>query len=164
LYGLTGPLGKGLGLMPSSNGIHMVFAAGTGVLPFMDMVAKLLRQELGALAPADERFHPDFKLVMFVGSQSRKDAIALPLLEGLQDLVNRKGTPDKFRLYFRFSDQKSPRWDKNFIQDNLETYQPEGISKIWVCGPPLMQELFDKALNSLAPVYGLDLRTQVDIM
>ena len=68
LYGLTGPLGKGLGLMPSSKGTYIVFAAGTGVLPFVDMVARLLRQELGVLPPADERFHSDFKLVMFVGA------------------------------------------------------------------------------------------------
>jgi len=84
LFGLTGPLGKGLGLLPTSKGVHIAFAAGTGILPFVDMVAKLLLQEMKNLPKEDETFHDDFKLVMFVGFQSREDAIALPILEGLK--------------------------------------------------------------------------------
>jgi hypothetical protein len=42
LFGLTGPLGKGLGLTPKSKGVHIAFSAGTGILPFVDMAAKLL--------------------------------------------------------------------------------------------------------------------------
>jgi|TARA_B110000285_G_C14785363_1_gene450515 NAD(P)H-flavin reductase len=41
-FGLTGPLGKGLGLTPQSKGTHIAFSAGTGILPYVDMVAKLL--------------------------------------------------------------------------------------------------------------------------
>jgi len=41
-YRLTGPLGKGLGLTPTSTGAHLAFAAGTGVLVFMDLIAKLI--------------------------------------------------------------------------------------------------------------------------
>jgi hypothetical protein len=43
-FGVTGPLGKGLGLSPKSKGVHMMFSAGTGILIFMDTVAKLLLQ------------------------------------------------------------------------------------------------------------------------
>lgn len=35
---------------------------------------------------------------------------------------------------------KLPRWDEKFIKKTLETYQPENIAKIWVCGPPLLEE------------------------
>lgn len=91
LFGLTGPLGKGLGLLPTSKGVHIAFAAGTGILPFVDMVAKLLLQEMKNLPKEDETFHDDFKLVMFVGFQSREDAIALPILEGLKQLVDKAG-------------------------------------------------------------------------
>ena len=44
LFGLTGPLGKGLGIFPNSKGVHIAFSAGTGILPYMDMVAKMLLQ------------------------------------------------------------------------------------------------------------------------
>jgi len=64
---VTGPLGKGLGLTPASKGVHIAFSAGTGILPYVDMVAKLLLQEMGQLSKEDEPFHKDFKLVMYVG-------------------------------------------------------------------------------------------------
>jgi hypothetical protein len=121
-FGVTGPLGKGLGLTPQSKGVYMMFSAGTGILPYLDTVAKMILQQLDSLNEDDERFHDDFKLVMFVGFQSRKDAIALPLLEGLQKIVAKQNCANKFRLFFRFSDQKSPRWDANFIKKQLATY------------------------------------------
>ena len=71
LFGLTGPLGKGLGLTPNSKGVHIAFSAGTGILPYVDMVAKLLLQEMGQLPDDDEHFHDDFNLVMYVGFQNR---------------------------------------------------------------------------------------------
>jgi hypothetical protein len=46
----------------------------------------------------------------------------------------------------------------------LETYESEGIGKIWVCGPPLLEEQFDMALGKLAPTYGVNFATQVDIL
>jgi len=90
----------------------------------------------------------------------------LPILEGLQELVNKSGNSNRFRLIFRFGDAKpkEPRWDAKFIKKMLETYQPEGIGKIWVCGPPLLEEQFDMALGKMAPAFGLNFATQVDIM
>jgi hypothetical protein len=38
-------MGKGLDL--ASNGIHIAFTGGTGVLPFLDLVAYLIRLNLG---------------------------------------------------------------------------------------------------------------------
>ena len=42
---IMGPMGTGL--CPNHSGIHVAFSAGTGVLIFMDLVAYLIRQELG---------------------------------------------------------------------------------------------------------------------
>ena len=64
-YQITGPLGKGLGLTPKSKGAHIAFAAGTGVLAFVDMLAKLSLQTLGSLPENDERLDDAFKLVFF---------------------------------------------------------------------------------------------------
>ena len=38
---IKGPMGKGLGLSESSEGLHIAFAAGTGILVFVDLVARI---------------------------------------------------------------------------------------------------------------------------
>jgi hypothetical protein len=35
-------MGKGLGLTKESQGVHLAFAAGTGVLVFFDLIARIL--------------------------------------------------------------------------------------------------------------------------
>ena len=44
LYEIKGPMGHGL--RPKSEGLHMAFAAGTGVLCFVDYVASLIQDRL----------------------------------------------------------------------------------------------------------------------
>jgi len=43
---VKGPMGKGLGLTSDSEGTYVAFSAGTGILPFIDLVARIA---LGAL-------------------------------------------------------------------------------------------------------------------
>jgi hypothetical protein len=52
-------MGKGLGLTKESQGVHYAFAAGTGVLVFVDLVARIL---LGVkkLIPEEQRLHSNF--------------------------------------------------------------------------------------------------------
>jgi len=39
------------------------------------------------------------------------------------------------------------------------------IKKVWVCGPPIMNEQFETILgDGLSEQYGLDFKTQVDLM
>ena len=42
IFDLQGPMGKGLGLSPTSVGNHVAFAAGTGILVYIDLVLRLL--------------------------------------------------------------------------------------------------------------------------
>ena len=44
IYEVKGPMGKGLMISPS--GIHIAFAAGTGILCFIDLVAHLIQLNL----------------------------------------------------------------------------------------------------------------------
>lgn len=97
-YTITGPLGKGLGLTTDSSGLFIGFAAGTGVLVFIDLVAKMILQDLNNLPDTDEKLNDGFKFILFASFKNREDAIALPLLEGLQKLTK------KFELILRFSD------------------------------------------------------------
>ena len=44
VFEFKGPMGKGLDI--HSKGVHVAFAAGTGVLVFIDLVAHLIRKNL----------------------------------------------------------------------------------------------------------------------
>ena len=43
-FTLHGPHGRGLGLTGKETGTHIVFAGGTGVLVFVDLVCYLMRK------------------------------------------------------------------------------------------------------------------------
>lgn len=51
-FEIKGPLGKGLQV--SEQGVHIAFAAGTGVLCFVDLVAQLILFNLG-ITPDDSK-------------------------------------------------------------------------------------------------------------
>jgi len=50
-YKMVGPLGKGLGVSAETKGCHFAYSAGTGILVFIDLVARMLLQELGYIPP-----------------------------------------------------------------------------------------------------------------
>lgn len=60
---IKGPMGKGLGLTNQSKGDFVAFAAGTGVLVFVDLVARLAMRDLGIVS--EDTFDKDFKLHLF---------------------------------------------------------------------------------------------------
>jgi len=53
----------------------------------------------------------------------------------------------------RLSNQNKQRWDYEFLDKQLEMYN-DNLKKIWVCGPPRMNEDFDKGLEKLSKKYG----------
>ena len=92
----------------------------------------------------------NFKLYLFVSFPNRQDSIALELFEALANYCNRHGLQN-FDLYVRLSqeDQNPKRWDQDFVLQQLKQFNVDEIEKIWVCGPPTMNETFDKAFHSL---------------
>ena len=50
-FKMVGPLGKGLGVTTETKGTHFAYSAGTGILVFIDLVARMLLQELGLIPP-----------------------------------------------------------------------------------------------------------------
>ncbi len=70
-------MGKGIGLKPS--GVHIAFTAGTGVLPFLDLVAYLIRLNLGqatdSLSGGRKLDTVDFKFVLFTSFPADEDSI-----------------------------------------------------------------------------------------
>ena len=51
MFQIVGPMGKGLMIDNNTSGLHFAFAAGTGALVYVDLVAKLLLQSVGAFPP-----------------------------------------------------------------------------------------------------------------
>lgn len=160
IYQIKGPMGRGLGLTKDTKGQFQAYSAGTGIFVFLDLVARIGLQQMNLL-PEDQCLHPDFKLNLYASFESRENAYALEMLENIRDLVEQNNS-ECFKLKLRFSNEKSPRWDKHFIDEEIREHGE--VKKIWVCGPPLMSELFDKYLQQIVPVHEMDFRTQVDIM
>ena len=92
---------------------------------------------------------------MYASFQNREDGIALKLMETLNEMKI-----PQFKLVLRFSDQKSPRWGQEFLTEHIS----KDVEKIWVCGPPLMNENFDKSLEVVCKLQGINFLTQVDLM
>jgi hypothetical protein len=67
VFEVKGPMGKSLHVQPS--GLHIAFAGGTGILPFMDLVGQLIFLNLGLnslLGKNPERISNEFKLRLYV--------------------------------------------------------------------------------------------------
>lgn len=91
-----------------------------------------------------------FKFIFFVSFESEAESIALELLEAFDSFCKRFGYLS-FELTVRLKqERRSTRlWDKDFIREEIEKLDISEIQRIWVCGPPAMNELFDKAFQEL---------------
>ena len=114
--------------------------------------------ELG-LIPKSERLHPNFKLVLHASFRNKEESIALDMLENLQKLMTKRG---KDNFQFKLKPTAGKRWDQEFLKKELGSYKE--VKKIWACGPPIMEEKFDKCLEAIATDLGIIFKTQVDIM
>ena len=45
----------------------------------------------------------------------------------------------------KFNEQ---RWDENFIHQEITKLGGKNIKKVWVCGPPVMNETFDRVFSA----------------
>lgn len=68
------------------------------------------------------------------------------MCEALKNMNKALGK-DNFELHVRLSQKSQQRWDYDFIRN--EVVKHSALQKIWVCGPPVMNETFDKSLSSL---------------
>ena len=149
---VKGPMGKGLGL--TKQGAHVAFVGGTGVLVFMDLIALLLRCNLGLTTPESIPLlakGSTFKFVLYASFPSREEAIGIELIEGLRDVTMKRGL-NNFELILRIKNegpQGSARWDQGYITRQIDIRQKEHLAKAYVCGPPAMSELFDRVFDTM---------------
>lgn len=57
---------------------------------------------------------------------------------------------NNFHLFVRLSQEKvNPgRWDEAFIRQEIDKFGAKNIQKVWVCGPPVMNETFDRVFSA----------------
>ncbi|CDW75650.1 cytochrome b5-like heme steroid binding domain containing protein [Stylonychia lemnae] len=143
-YMIKGPLGKGLEIHFS--GVHLAFTAGTGCLVFLDLVAHLIRKNLDLLDKEENEMlsNTNFKFIFYLSFPNRQQAIGLALCEGLEKITKAKGK-NNFELRVRLSNESKEQWNETFITQQIQNNP--GIKRVWVCGPPKMNETFDKTLQ-----------------
>lgn len=112
----------------------------------------------------------NFKLTMYVSFQSFNEAIGYKLMEALHKYNERNGR-DNFRLIPRlyFEGINERKWDEKFIEQELfdaRKFDLAKISRIWVCGPPSMNQTFDLAFAKLREQKGSKMvsANKIDIM
>lgn len=122
----------GHGLRLQSKGVHVAFAAGTGALCFVDLVAFLIQANLGLRMgmsgsvnerPKDDEVEIDitqFQLHLYVSYPRREEGVALELFEALAAYCKRTNNPS-FTLHLRLSQENvnPQRWDEAFIRQEI---------------------------------------------
>lgn len=92
---IHGTVGKGLQLnSKNSDGLNIIFVGGTGILPFMDLFAYILRQLVSQNEPKYEMFpgerfedlSPSAMFVIYAYFPTRADAIGLSLIQKIEEL------------------------------------------------------------------------------
>ena len=155
-FAIKGPMGKGLCI--EEQGVHVAFCAGTGVLVFLDLVSHMLlrsyyKHYVAQDKVPDEMFQlkDDFTFLFYVSMLSMDAEIGLNICEALEK-VNRKLGETNFKLTVRISKRwdglRGQVWDEAFVEENLTPYAGK-IKKVWVSGPPIMNETLDKSFDKL---------------
>lgn len=148
----------GKGLCIEESGVHVAFCAGTGVLVFLDLLSHLMLRayykhyvEPKKVPEYMHQLKDDFTFLFYVSMPSLDSEIGLNICEALQK-VNRKLGETNFKLTVRISKRwdgfRGAVWDQKFVDDNLSPYANK-IRKVWISGPPAMNQQLDQSFEKL---------------
>jgi ferredoxin-NADP reductase len=127
-------------------GTHVIFSAGTGILPFIDFISLTgrymnhkMKRRVTTLdenhMDKDESFDyisDDFKLMVFSTYQSNEGTIFYEECVKMNRL-NDKYNLNAFHYHLRISSDRS-KWNKEFMKEHLSA-QKNYIEKIYLVGP-----------------------------
>ena len=156
-FNIIGPFGTGLEIKESSNGTFVIFAGGTGVLPFVDLFDYLLKKSIYMIlakkykqSEADKTnpflenyqgtFGENFKVRLFWAVNDEYEFNYLSFLKKLFE-INEKYGLNIFDLTVRIKSKiegvKTTQefFDEGFLKRNLDVNE---IARIFVCGNPNM--------------------------
>ena len=123
-----GPLGPGLCLQSLIEEDYIAFGAGTGILPFLDLVYSIWQQHATKI-----------KLHLYVTFKFRKESFAIDLLEATAERF-----PKNLKLYLRI-EESLPQMDQNILNNWVVLSK---VHKVWICGPPGFNNRFRKLMLS----------------
>ena len=134
----------------------MIFCAGTGIYPFLDLFDLLLRKTIcdviadkagSALAQplypyckaALGTIASDFRVTLYASFDQDEDYIAKDILEPLTDISNNYQL-NLFSCYLSYSntasDQSPIGGNVRYNQDFISNYLDMTAERVYVCGPP----------------------------
>ena len=152
---VQGPMGKGLDVQ--KDGVHIAFAAGTGILAFADLIGYLIVSLTMPQLCTEASLGDSFKFILHYSYYDSKEAVCLDLIQALVTLCEKQGKKDLFEFHPRVSKtfdemseiRKRKRWDQGYFKNQIEKGLESGVKRMYVCGPPLVQENFDRAQDSI---------------
>ncbi|KAL4511865.1 hypothetical protein ABPG72_012710 [Tetrahymena utriculariae] len=175
LYYISEPVGHGLEIDENSDGEHIIFAAGTGILPFLDLFDYLLRKllytillerfgfkEAQIINPYNENyektFGSQFKIRFFGAFRSKAELYGYQIVSDLHTFCQ-QFDKDWFQAVVRYASSESDEflpmskvlYDNLYINDALS--KSVSISKFLICGPP---EFNKNIYNILTTVRHID--------
>lgn len=91
--------------------------------------------------------------MLYASFSDKENAIGLRLIKALE-AVNSKLGVNNFKAIVRLSkgnreETKAPRWTPQYLEEELVPLAGK-IERVMVCGPPAVNEMMDKALESMA--------------
>jgi NAD(P)H-flavin reductase len=131
---LKGPLGPGLALTPESSGIHVGFAGGTGLVPYLDLVHLIWKSETQQQASS---LPDDFYFLLYVSFNSWKFAFAIDLLKATHELCKRNKSK-RFILHLFVNETTEQGKMTPTVLKEYTDWEYTGfnkISRVWACGP-----------------------------
>lgn len=131
-------------------GTHVILSAGTGVIPFLDLVAFTLRYAVYKIS--NETFNnnsnvllpneatsfnqivdDNFQLYFYASFRNRQSALFLDVCEELAALDKKYGL-NIFKFHVSILSEKEEKWDDNFISSHFEQIKTN-IKQFYIVGP-----------------------------
>ena len=164
---IHGPVGRGLELnINNSLGLNIIFVGGTGILPFMDLFAYILRKLLAENDREYEMFPGETfddlaetsKFIIYAYFPTRSESIGIDFLEKVENLHKKYGKGEKFKVNVIFTREEDEKLSDEELLQLLQDhkYTDERINKLWICGPPPMNQQFNKLSGEIKEKTGLD--------
>jgi len=151
-----------LDLKKNSNGTHIIFCGGTGILPFIDLLDFLLKKSIyhillttlgKTMAEQTNYFKEDyesafgskFKVILYGAFQTKEEFEYFGFILTLFN-INKKYNLNYFDMILRFTDGTelpglkiiNSYFDDNFFSSNIVA---DECSKVFICGNPKMNKL-----------------------
>jgi len=170
---LEGPMGLGLGLTDYTEGNYVIFAAGTGILPFLDLIYFLYKKEMMIKKyekvqansehelfmeglPAEDRNYlenlENFRLTVFVSYMTYAEAIGFPLLV---TAAKECEISKRLSIDITFTREPPEFWTGKygrFSVEDISARLPSKITRAWICGP----NAYCWSMREVLEVNGLD--------